>query len=515
MKRRKNVLAIAGLLALLLGLLWSSLPARALEKEALKRDLHASVKLIILDANGEVFGGCSGTILNNQGYILTNFHCVGQTDIYGPDEEFGLAHGDLYNPQGLLGVAITDDPRQMPVPSYIAQYIAGNPEQDVAVIKIIADLDGNLVPETLPLVPAVLIDSDQVELGEAVSVIGYPGVGGETVTFTEGKIAGFLDEDGDKLTDWFKTDVLINGGNSGGTAVNEKGEMIGIPSASTFDASRGDALRFIKPVNQAMPIIERALNAGSSQTEVGGVSGGKGGDTIASGQNFGEITFGAGFDKNGIVGASSTFKSGVAEVHAAVPYQKMRNGASWGYIWQYEGQDAIVETKLKWDQDDSGVLDLSIYSDDVLPDGNFSLQIILNDKVVQQDQFVIGSEDPTETDKPQKPPEAQSEGVLLTGRIVDYDTGKPIADAAIVILQPGKTVADFDAADDVNKVILSAGMTDADGKYITLVPLPRGQVYSVIAGKKGYQRLALDDALEISPDDPDVVELEDIGLQRQ
>jgi S1-C subfamily serine protease len=515
MKHSQKILAIAGLLTLVLGLVWSSLPALALEKEALQRGLRASVKLIILDAGNDPFGRCSGTVLNSEGFLLTNFHCVGQTDIYGPDPD--LDHGQLYHPQGLLGVAISENPRQLPVPTYIAQYLTGNPDQDVAVIKIIADLDGNPVEPPLPLVPTALADSDLVGIGDEVSVIGYPSAGGETVTFTEGKIAGFQDEDTDGLTDWFKTDALINGGNSGGTAVNETGEMIGIPSASFFDTARGDSLHFIKPLNQAIPLIQRALQAGNSDVEVGGNEGSTGGSTFASGQNLGEFTFGTGFDDQGVTGQAVSFRSGVAEIHAGVPYQEMRNGTSWGYVWQYEGQDALAESNLRWDRGDSGILDLFIFSDEPegLPDGEFNLQVLLNGKVVQEGGFVIGTANPTQNDQPQKPPVQESEGVFVVGRIVDFDTGRPIEEAIIVFLQPGLTAADFDAARDTNQVVLSSGITNEDGEYIGLLPLPRNQAYTVLIGKQGYQRLDFDHGLDVLPDDPDIVELEDIALERR
>ncbi|MFQ5612722.1 MAG: serine protease [Anaerolineae bacterium] len=512
MKSRNKFFLLAGVLTLLLGLTWAMTPARALEKEELKRGLRAAVKLIILDPGNDPVGTCSGTVLDNSGYILTNFHCVGQTDIYGSDPQ--LAHGELYHPQGILGVAITENPRNLPVPSYFAQYLAGNPDQDVAVIKIIADLDGNPVPETLPLVFTPLVDSDLVDIADEVSILGYPGVGGDTVTFTEGKISGFLDDDGDGVTDWFKTDALVNGGNSGGTAVNEAGDMMAIPSAKLF--AEGDTIFFLKPVNHAFPIIQRALRAGNSGGDVGGGSeGDTGGHTISSNENLGQFTFGTGFRGNDVTGQASTFPSGTDEVHAAVPYQKMRDGTSWGYIWQYEGQDVLGEDNLRWNFGPSGVLDLFITHSEGLPDGDFNLQVIISGKIAGEGQFVVGSSNPSDKDAPQAPPAQQSEGVLLTGRIVDYDTGRPIEDAVFIVLQPGKTVADFDDAADVESVTQSFGFTNSDGEYLTVAPLPRGQVYSIIAGKKGYQRLALDDALEILPNDPDLVEIEDVALERR
>ncbi len=58
-----------------------------------------------------------------------------------------------------------------------------------------------------------------------VRVLGYPGVGGETLTITRGIVSGF-DEHRN-----LKTDAEINPGNSGGAAFNDAGEVLGIPSS--------------------------------------------------------------------------------------------------------------------------------------------------------------------------------------------------------------------------------------------------------------------------------------------
>lgn len=499
------------LLLVVAALLWNSQPAAALEREGLQRALRASVQLGVLGPANDIIGTCSGTVLNEQGFILTNYHCVGQTDLYGEDPE--LAHGDLYNPDGLLLVAVNVDPRKLPVPTYVGQFIAGNPDQDVAVIKTVAYLDQQAeLPASLPLVPALLADSDTVDIYDEVIVVGFPGVGGDTVTLTDGKISGFLDDDRDNLTDWFKTDALINGGNSGGTAINAAGSMIGIPSASIFDGERGDALHFIKPLNQAIPIIERALRAGSSSnTVVGGDGPQDGGSAIPTNQNFGAITFGAGYDE-GIIDPSDTFASGTVEVHAALPYQKMRSSAAWGYIWLYEGQTAIDRSTLRWEFEAAGELDLSIWLDEGLPDGEYTLQVLLGSKIVQEGHFVVGSANPL--DVPAKPADPIDEGVLVTGTIVDYDTNRPLAGAMIVFLQPGMTVADFDASTD-DSAVLSVGVTDANGLYVIDAPLPRGEIYSVLVGMRGYQRIAVDEAFEVTMDDPDIIEMNPIGLERQ
>ncbi|MEM7030588.1 MAG: serine protease [Chloroflexota bacterium] len=512
-RRRFSILS---LLIVVSSLIWGVLSVQALDKETLNAGLRASVKLIILDENLDAMGGCSGTILNDEGYILTNYHCVGHTDLYGEDKF--LEHGELFHPDGILVVGLTTNPRKLPVPSYYAQYVSGNPDQDVAVIKIVADIDGNDVAETLPLVTATLIDSDLVDLGEEVSVLGYPGVGGDTVTLTEGKVAGFIDDDNDGLTDWFKTDALINGGNSGGTAVNGQGEMVGIPSASLFDADRGDSLFFIKPINQAYPVIEQALQAGDSvggfdtseQTEPSGSEN----TTIASGENFGEIFFGVLGDDSFVPIEEVT--GGVSEVTAEIPFTDMRDGTTWSYMWYYEGQELFGEERLRWDFGESGFFTLSLWhNDSFLASGDYLLEVILRGRVARDGHFTLGSTDSGAVSGPKKPPAKGQKGVLLTGLVLDYDTERPIEDALVIILKPGLDTEDFDAADDVDTVVLSVGVTDVDGIYTTETPLPREQSYTAIIGRRGYERVAYDFGLEVTADDPDLIEMADLFLERR
>lgn len=209
----------------------------------------STIKLYTLDDEFNVIAMGSGTIVNKDGYILTNFHCVGE-------------NGSLYNSEGYVAIAITDDIKKNIQPQYLAQYRSGVENLDLAVIKIVSDLNWNVVSASdLNLSPAIISDSDKVELGDAINILGYPGVGGETITYTAGHVSGFVDEDGDSEIDWIKTDAVVNHGNSGGTAINDNGEMIGVPTAKIVGLDN-DIMFYLKPVNQALPILEDALAQG-------------------------------------------------------------------------------------------------------------------------------------------------------------------------------------------------------------------------------------------------------------
>ncbi|MCJ7433645.1 MAG: serine protease [Anaerolineales bacterium] len=93
-------------------------------------------------------------------------------------------------------------------------------------------------------------DSDELNTGDPITIIGFPGVGGYTPTLTTGVVSGFLADEG-----LIKTDAEISAGNSGGMAINQKGELIGVPTLKTTGT---DYLGYIRPINLARDIIKSA-----------------------------------------------------------------------------------------------------------------------------------------------------------------------------------------------------------------------------------------------------------------
>lgn len=66
-----------------------------------------------------------------------------------------------------------------------------------------------------------------VNVGDHLSVLGYPGVGGDTLTITDGIVSGFEFDYG---TRYIKTSAKIEHGNSGGIAIKDSGCVVGIPT---------------------------------------------------------------------------------------------------------------------------------------------------------------------------------------------------------------------------------------------------------------------------------------------
>jgi len=192
----------------------------------------------------------SGTIVTLDGLILTNQHLITPA---GVDEKLAELEtqlagegksADLRVDAERFMVAISDG-RHLPDPRYVARVVAEDPDLDLAVLRIDADERGTpLDPETLDLPNLPLGNSDAVNLGQTVHVFGFPAIGAGSLTYTIGIVSGFLFEEGIDGTAWINTDAVTSGGNSGGAAVNDTGQLIGVPSSgSALDCRVGDTNR--------------------------------------------------------------------------------------------------------------------------------------------------------------------------------------------------------------------------------------------------------------------------------
>jgi S1-C subfamily serine protease len=169
----------------------------------------------------------SGVVLDaRQGLIVTNNHVVEHAED--------------------ISVALVDG-REVP-----AKLVGGDPDTDVAVLKIAAD---NLT--------AILVgDSDHVEVGDFVLAIGNPFMIGQTVT--SGIVSG-LNRNNVGIEDvenFIQTDAAIYPGNSGGALINLRGELIGINTAFQGAANANPGMGFAIPINMVRMVIDRILEVG-------------------------------------------------------------------------------------------------------------------------------------------------------------------------------------------------------------------------------------------------------------
>ena len=85
-------------------------------------------------------------------------------------------------------------------------------------------------------------------------------------------------------------------------------------------------------------------------------------------------------------------------------------------------------------------------------------------------------------------------GVLVTGRVVDAGSGRPVRGAAVLALPAGVTARELDRPDAAEQV-LSWGTTDVTGTFTLEPPLPRDGRYTVAVSAAGYQPSLGDAAL--------------------
>ncbi len=174
----------------------------------------------------------SGFIVTDDGYIVTNFHVIEDSDSI----TVSLYNGDTYE----------------------AALIGYDENNDLAVLKI----------EGSGLAPVILGDSDNLNVGDSVVAIGNP-LGELTFSLTSGSISAKDREvtmSGGLTMNLLQTDCAINSGNSGGALFNMYGEVIGITNAKYSSSSSSEAsidnIGFAIPINDIRSIVERIIEKG-------------------------------------------------------------------------------------------------------------------------------------------------------------------------------------------------------------------------------------------------------------
>jgi S1-C subfamily serine protease len=519
-----RIISVVLMAALLLATLGGD-SSLALDRTQRTAIIQASVEIMPLKIEGgkvvDIPWTGSGTIVDATGLILTNYHVVQET-------------GDW----DALGILVTTRSDSPPEPVYLAEIAAKAPHLDLAVLRVVSDLNGDPVdPQRLNLPYVKLGDADVLEIGDELNIFGYPGIGGSTITFTQGRVSGFTPEEGvDYQRAWIKTDASISGGNSGGTGVDEAGALVGIPTqAGSGNAdyfvdvrpvqdTNGDGvvdendtpvalggfINALRPVNLAYPLIEAAKSGKQVQgTPSKGSKATKPAPSRTSGPSFSEITFASRQNADGSPLDSGTqFPADVTkELFAYFDYQGMTDGMEFNYAWTLDGATAYSES-VDWEWGQLGTFYLNLHNEgDPMPEGEYQLTLGLAGEVLQQGTVTVGQA----AQPGARPVSTQDTGVTIYGTIVNADTGAGIPGAFIVVLQPGVTTRQF-LHDQKDEQVAGFGQTDQDGAYVILPPLPRNNSYGVIIGAEGYELIEADDGFEIGSDVPDTVELDPIAL---
>jgi S1-C subfamily serine protease len=177
-----------------------------------------------------VEGAGSGFVIDERGYILTNFHVVQEAQS--------------------IEVVLGDQTR------YPGKFIGADQRNDVALVKI--------DPKGKHLVALPLGDSSALQVGQKVLAIGNPF--GFQSTLTTGVVSALgrtvQTSQTTLIDEAIQTDAAINRGNSGGPLINSHGEVIGINSAIYTPSGTTAGIGFAIPINTAKRIAQDLITEG-------------------------------------------------------------------------------------------------------------------------------------------------------------------------------------------------------------------------------------------------------------
>jgi S1-C subfamily serine protease len=172
-------------------------------------------------------GQGSGFVIDKDGHILTNYHVIADA----------------------RQVEVTLHNRK----KYKATVVGTDAAHDLAVIQIKA-------PD---LVPAVLGDSHNLQVGQKVYAIGNPfGLAGTMTRGIVSSIRPVREPNGATIDEAIQTDAAINPGNSGGPLMNWHGEVIGINTMILSSVGQNAGIGFAIPINTAKAVLNDLMTLG-------------------------------------------------------------------------------------------------------------------------------------------------------------------------------------------------------------------------------------------------------------
>ncbi|MGH3257201.1 MAG: trypsin-like peptidase domain-containing protein [Streptosporangiaceae bacterium] len=256
-----------------------------LQASVLQHAETATVRLLI-GSPSDYTGWGSGTLISPTGLILTNAH-VAEPQASGAPVAMGLPATQLGPNPLYLTVELTTGPASPVVARYRAKPVVADGYLDFAVVQIYATVSGQPInPDSLHLPYFALGNDDAVQLDQTVTILGFPGVAeSDSISVTSGVISTFVPDPLGIVNDprfELETTARVAHGNSGGAAINDAGQLIGVPSEEVTGEG-GDISWRLRSVAQAIPLIDAARDhtayhskilvqlTGQEQTGAGGI----------------------------------------------------------------------------------------------------------------------------------------------------------------------------------------------------------------------------------------------------
>ncbi|MEM1404473.1 MAG: trypsin-like peptidase domain-containing protein [Pseudomonadota bacterium] len=184
-------------------------------------------------------GSGSGFVWHESGLVVTNYHVIAGAN--------------------RMQVSFQDGT------SFSAELIGSAPEKDLAVLRILGDVEGLI---TLPLG-----DSTELSVGRKVLAIGNPF--GLDTTLTTGVVSALGREirapSNRRIRGVIQTDAAINPGNSGGPLLNSLGQLVGVNTAIYSPSGASAGIGFAIPVNTVKEVVPQLISYGKMLRPIMGV----------------------------------------------------------------------------------------------------------------------------------------------------------------------------------------------------------------------------------------------------
>ena len=195
--------------------------------------VHIATKSVSVDSFSQLKlreGSGSGSVLDKEGLILTNYHVIeGARAI-----SVGLHNGLFYD----------------------AELVGQDPDTDIAVLRIKAPTEN--------LFPVSLGESEDLRVGQRIYAIGNPF--GLERTMSTGMISS-LDRQipaktGRSMRSLIQLDATLNQGNSGGPLLNTRGQQIGMNTAIISSDGDSAGVGFAIPSSTIRRIVPQLIQHG-------------------------------------------------------------------------------------------------------------------------------------------------------------------------------------------------------------------------------------------------------------
>jgi S1-C subfamily serine protease len=196
------------------------------------RTFFASISLCFWLCSAAAASMCgSGFVIQQNGYILTNYHVI----------------------KNATRITVTIPGRQ----AVSARVVTTDQEKDLAILQV----------SLRNLTPLPIASSETVQVLDSITVLGYPLPGelGTALSASDGKVNA-VREGRTGGTSLFQIDANVNPGNSGGPLLNNHGEVVGIIVAkinslqyAKENGSLPERINFAIPINEAQELLRQVI----------------------------------------------------------------------------------------------------------------------------------------------------------------------------------------------------------------------------------------------------------------